>query len=357
MKRVTKALACVLLASAGLAQQQSGPLLRRQRLEGIEVTLSLAKRDAIRKPVPWPPGDFSLAVENTAAGKTTIQELLLARHVQPDVEAFSLVYALNPYVTDLEKLIEASEIRLPRIVAVDPLRAMLDGDTIVLVTVDMEAKDAFAQNVKTLIAATDELRQKGDAAFANAEIRKAIEPVIDLTADRLGKIATRVRQRSGRPLPADILGYLGSEAELLRQTITDATASKTPIGKKQQELIGEISEDVEVAATTFSVTAAGEAPDRWPKARVTAHTLKDSKEAGGYRIYFVPKPLLKNEARFQSFNGLSSPAAGFVGEGQFCFWGAQDPWKKPLTNIHCTKIRIGQTDPIHLTVLTNGGSR
>lgn len=84
------------------------------QLEGLTITITIERRSPRIEKADWPDESVSLVAESVPVSGKTIHELLKSAHIFPDVEAFAVVYALNPEMPELREL-NISQIRIPKI--------------------------------------------------------------------------------------------------------------------------------------------------------------------------------------------------------------------------------------------------
>jgi hypothetical protein len=317
------------------------------QLEGLEVTMSLVKRTPIAQDKPWPSESIVLGSDSfTVAGKT-IQELLRTNHIAPDVEAFTVVYQLNPSVTTLSDL-NLSQIRLPIVRGGPELVTLFGAGYIVALTVDSTTKAAFSQNVERLNGFVQDSSRLSAARFEDPSKASAAVVSLRLISDRLNRINERVVQRYGRAIPSEVLRQLNGDARHLG----DVLVSQQQIGPDGYAFIEAVRKDVEVKAQPFVEAAAGEAPSRWPEVSVKVTTVRGNHEISGLRILYVPEALSRYRDEFRSFGALTSPTKQVLPEADYCFWAIHDLDKneKPISKTLCREIRKEQDNEVQLTV-------
>ena len=106
------ALPILLFLNHGSAR--SAEKYRQVQLEGLAVTMSLEKHTEGIEIVDFPDETVQLTSQSVPVNGKTIHELLLDARIFPDVEAFTLVYSLNPETQDLRNLALA-RIRIPKV--------------------------------------------------------------------------------------------------------------------------------------------------------------------------------------------------------------------------------------------------
>jgi hypothetical protein len=317
-------------------------------LEGARVTMSLAPRTAVKDEVAWPNEPIVLSVRSVPVKGRTIQELLRSNHISPDVEAYGLVYRLNRDLTNLNDL-PVSEIRLPTVQGGRELERMLSNGYIIIVTVDVNAKQSFTQSVERLSTLIQDPSRLAASRFAHGEKATASIQSVNLVSDRLNRIGERVTQRYGPVIPAEALRQLDGETRHLN----DILSANKKIGSSEYAFIDKVRKDVELKSRPFVEAAAGEAPSRWPEVIVKVTTMKAGHEVPGLRILYVPEALRKYPAEFRSFGNLSSPSKESLPEADYCFWAIRDldQRQRALSEVRCREVRTEQVSVVQLTVV------
>lgn len=329
----------IFLADYAPAQQE-----QQVQLEGLPVTLSLVKRTPTQTRMDWPKEQISLTAESVAVGDMTIHELLKAAHIFPDVEAFTMVYVLNPEIEELRE-IKVPRIRIPKVTGGPQLAAAFTDGFVVLLTVDKEKKERFNTNVKRL-AELVEISKTKPETFPVVPTPDSVINSLSATSAILVGINQRLTQRFGRPISTEGLGQLNAQVELLNEILT-----KSKIGSCDAEKILAIEKDVKLKGRAFSEVAAGDAPDAPPDVLVTVKTLRAGNPVPNLRIYYVAEALKDNESEVHPFGVLSSPANKKLPEADYCFWASVDPQRSPVTNVLCLEIRRTALPEVQLTVL------
>jgi hypothetical protein len=317
------------------------------KLEGLDVTMTLVRRVAIREEGTWPNEQIALTVTSVAVNGKTIQELLRNNRIFPDVEAYGVVYRLNPDLATLNDL-SVAEIRLPTVHGGQELERMFSNGYIVLLTLDVNVKQSFSKSVKRLNVLVQDPSHLDGGRFANSSTTVDSIQSVKLIADRLNRINERVTQRYGRAIPAEVLRQLDGESRHLN----DILSSKDKIGTMELGFIQIFQKDVDLKSRPFVEAAAGEAPARWPEAIVKVTTLRARHEVPGLRILYVPEALQHYPEEFRSFGKLSSPSNETLPEADYCFWAIRDLEKKQtaISDVRCREVRTEKDNEVQLTV-------
>ena len=340
-----------LLLIAGVTRVQDVPAEkhRETEFEGLKITMSLEKRSTPVEKADWPDEPVGLNAQSVLVNGKTIHELLREAHIFPDVEAFAVVYILNPEVSELRQL-KVSNIRIPKVVGGTKLDAAFTRGFLVFLTVDKEKKAQFNDSVQKLRKLAQDVAKFGPNQFQDASARDAVLDSLNSTTTILGGINQRIAQRFGRPITTEVLSQLNAETESLDRLLTSKVASKSRIDKSDQDKILAIQKDVRLKGRAFAEVAAGEAPDRYPEVKVIVKTLRDGNPVPNLRIYYVPEALKNEDSEAHPFGVLTYPPHKELPEADYCFWAAKDPDRTPITNQLCLEIRRNQFE-VQLTVI------
>jgi len=312
--------------------------------------MTLKKRTPIAQLAAWPAEPIALTVESVSPRGKTIHELLADNHIFPDVEAFSVVYALNPQLKRLTDL-NVSQIRIPLVQGGPNLAGAFESGFTIFLTLDKDLKDRFGAQVQELTRLTQAVSTFRPERFASPAAKQSVVTSLQGISDALRRINDRLVQRFGRPIPTEALSQLNAEVLLLNGVLASKAASETRINKNEQAQISAVERDIAVKKSAYTEVAAGGAPERWPEVKVTVKTLRGTSEVPSLRIYYVPEALKGQDSETHSFGVLSSPSSQSLPEADYCFWAARDPGKTAVTNEQCLEIRTNKQGEVQLTVI------
>jgi len=348
MLRLAASFMAVLLV---MNQDLTAAKVRRVQVESIAIDATLIKNGETSAAVDWPADAFTIVVEPSPVDGKSVEELLAARHIVPDVEAIDIVYRLNPSVNSLADLDNVSTMRLPRIATEGPtLSKLLAADHAATLTVDRELKQQFVARVDDLGRVVDRYAHSEKAQPSERASRDAVAADVALIQDRLSKIAGRVRRRHGRPMTPEVITQLTGDAQIASTILADAVNSGSPINDDRRDKLLKIAGDVQVKSGTFSETAAGEAPARWPEVDVSVRTFKGAAETSSLKVYYVPEALQSDQTFFRRFDRLTSPTIQSLPEADYCFWAVAGTSTSRVTDIQCSEVRTNRRAEIHLVI-------
>lgn len=340
----------LLFALAAGSRGAPAETYRLVQLEALPITISLEKRMPSEK-AEWPSETVLLTAQSVAVNKSTIHELLRANHIFPDVEAFSVVYALNPGIKKLDEL-TVQQIRVPRIQSEATLQPFFARGFWVFLTIYKEKKDSFSSNVKQFRGLAANILGFPVDRFPDKASRTATLNSLTSTLGLLNGMNKRVVQRFGPPITKGALDQLNGDVELLNDLLGRKALSRERIDKTEQELMLAVEKDVRIKGRMFQETAGSRAPDAWDLVTVTVQALSQGQEVSGLRIYFVPEAQKRRRDKWQPFGGLT-PTNEKLEEADYYFWATRDsdPTHAPITNELLKEIRKDKGSQIQLTVI------
>jgi hypothetical protein len=347
---LTLALVSLLVLTIFLpAQGQSFNKVKQAQLEGLNITMTLKKTPASQE-VNWPTEPITLTAQSIAVNGKLINQLLMDNYISPDMEAFSVVYALNPQIQKLSNL-NVLQIRIPVVKGGRNLTAIFRRGFRVFLTVDKELKDRFIANVRGLSRLNQTVSTFGDEKFQNLEVKQSVIISLQNISDVLSHINDRLIQRFGRPIPTEALNQLNAEVELLNKSLSGKGLPGARISKEEQNQIATIEKDIAIKKRAYIETASFGPPDRWPEVTVIVKTIRGGREVPSLRIYYVPEALKGQDSEIRSFGILSSPSNQSLPEADYCFWAAKDPDKTAVTIEQCIEVRTNRQAEVQLTVI------
>jgi hypothetical protein len=324
--------------------------VKQAQLEGLNVTMTLKKRTPAPQQADWPAEPITLTVQSVPVDGKTVHELLRDNHIFPDVEAFSVVYALNPQIQRLNDLC-VTQLRIPVVQGGAKLAAAFGDGFMVFLTIDKDLKDQFGSNVKQLTQLTQTVSTFGVEKFQSQADRQSAVTSLQSISDTLNRINDRLVQRFGRPISTEALSQLNAETTLLNRMLSSKASPGALITKAEQDQIAAVEKDITIKKRAYTEVAAGGAPERWPDVHVTVKTLREGREVPGVRIYYAPEALKGQDTEIQPFGALSSPTNKTLPTAYYCFWGAKDPSKTAVTNEVCIDMGINKQEEVQLTII------
>lgn len=355
MKNITALVLLAFLLAIPVTAQKGNAVEydKEVQLENLNISLNLVKsfpNGNIIK-ICWPEEVVSISSKTVSVDGKTVNELLRKNNILPDIEAFGVVYALNPDIKKLSQL-EVTQIKVPSIQRGETLKQLFADGFQVLLTSDKGLKKQFSDEVTRLNRFAKPVSSLEANKFFDSGAKAQMQNEFNSISSILRGINTRIVQRAGRHIPTEVLEQLVVELQSLNSNIGSAFSSKSGISRVELDQTMAVKKDLEIKVKAFTETAAGTAPDRWPEMEVMVRTLRQGQEIPNLRIYYVSEANKEKPEKARSFGILSSPSIRRLPEADYCFWAAIDPNRIAVSNIQCEKIRVSQgTIEVQLTIL------
>jgi hypothetical protein len=299
----------------------------------------------------WPEEAVSISTKTVSIGGNTINELLRTHNILPDIEAFGIVYSLNPEIKKLSQL-EVAQIRLPTIQGGETLKQLFGDGFQVLLTSDKGLKKQFSEEVARLLGLHGQFKSLESNKFFDSDTKARILNELGSALSILRGINIRIVQRAGRPIPKEVLEQLTDEIQSLNSSLSHALSFEQRVGKAELAQTTAVKKDLDIKVKAFTETADGPTPARWPGAVVTVRTFKEGKEIRDLRVYYVAEANCEKIEKARPFGKLSSPTDLWLPDADYCLWAARDPDRSPVSNkpLHIVRQSQGAAE-VHLTIL------
>lgn len=297
------------LASAAM-QPWAAPI--ETSIAGRPVSISLVQA-ADLSPAPWPDDTSQLTTEKvTAQSNANIYDLLTANGIEPDVEAFTVVYDLNPSLRLINPLQSGIRLELPKINAGEKLQDKLRHGYLVMLTVDPGLRQALAMSASDLQDLSARFADLPDERFASLSTKELMSSNIKALAIWFTHVQRAFLQRTGPPLRRQTLVGLRDEASALNSILKAIVSGQENVTADEQQQVNAIHEDVSIQIKKYDNVMAGEPPasDGQYKVVVTIHG-KDAQLIQGLQVYWTYEGLFRKPPK----EPLSSRPVDGVGSG------------------------------------------
>lgn len=286
------------------------------------------------------PSSIKLKAESvTFRTNDSISELLEASGIEPDVNALSLVYDLNPTIDNLQSVTPNTSILLPRI----------EGD----IYTQMAMTKGYRLSIKRELSAIHLVKSK------EVEIKKVFDSVASLDQTRFhdpndqaaisrildrAQKALRILGSNRFALSQKVLRQSAVEAEGISAMMVNAIGSEKTIDGSLLEAIE--TNTVALEARTDDLSSGGSA-----QIRVEVQTVR---EKGGapvrdLRVFYAPELDLSS---FDKYRNPSTPTTEALPiGGRFTFWaGEGDDGINRLSDTVTITVHSKNNDPVKLQV-------
>ncbi len=295
---------------------QSGPVLE---FAGRSVQLSLERIDD-RTSTPWPGGDVRLTTKPVMlTAESSIGAELAAAGIEPNGDAYSLVYDLNPKLQPSTNA--TGHIVIPVIQAPPMISATLGKEYLVVLTLDPQIRDELIQTAGQIQAlATPSPRE-------NPQVRMSIE---DLTR-WYSAIRTAAQRHRDPALTLETRLQLRDEASALVPLLAKAAQDGPRLSKADADQIAAIHSDVQREIRRYDDVMSGQIPDpdlmRCCTIRVTI-VGATSEQLQRVRVYYTLNGLFHHPPpaplRIKPFPELGSGSSDLLQAKIYRIWVAPD---------------------------------
>lgn len=292
---------------------------------GLDLEASLVDPSGAAAPAP------PLVTATVTAAGEPIDELLRDRRIRPDGDALALVYLLNPGLTGVDPLPSGKPLVLPTVPATEVAR--LAPGALVAVSLAPKVKREILGSDFSLGPIVERVNLLPAARFAGADAKEEVVGALDEIRGFLDLLNTGIT--GGRlPLHPEVLQQSLAEARLVKGLLESFVKAGKPLGDSERETIVQISEDMNLKASSFDeMRRGGDRPRRWRDARVVIRLKgkEDGAPVSGLRVYYVPRALAGRREEVRHFDGMGSELAAQLPEASYLVWAGTAGNPKPLS--------------------------
>lgn len=274
----------------------------------------------------------------TIPAGSRINDLLRARSIEPDGDALSAVYLLNPDVRDVNQLKAGARLVIPSIPSGER-----PEDALVRLSLVPETKEELEQ----VTASIEKLVPRVSEPPAE---RKEVSEAISTISGYLEELTTLVEERE-LPLSPEMLVQSLASARLVREILDKSPEARWSAANRQAVI--RISEDMALKARNFDeVRGPGKSPMRWRDVRVVVSVvqLPGQKPVSDLRVFYAPEALVEKSSAAQPFPGFSPQVAKRLIEADYVFWAASPGSSRPVTEQLKQKVRRTEGGEIKLQI-------
>jgi hypothetical protein len=296
-------------------------------IAGRSVSASLVKADDL-SPAPWPDDASQLTTETVAAqANANIYDLLVANGIEPDVEAFTVVYDLNPSLLHIDPL-PSGDLVLPKITGGDKFQDKLRHGYLVMLTVDSDLRQGLASSVSELQDLSGRFASLPSDRFSSPSIRGEMLSNIKALTGWFGYIQKTFLQRTGPPLRRQTLVGMRDETLALNSLLNAIVGGQQKVTAADQEQVNAIYKDIQVQIKKYDNVMTGEPPvsDGQYKVVVTIHG-GDAQLIQGLQIYWAYQGLFrkppKEPVSSHPFDGVGSGSSASLTIADYVIWAGR----------------------------------
>jgi hypothetical protein len=333
-------------------------LLRGSALAKDGPTTELADRIVVltlirvenRAPVRWPSGNSQLSTESVVVGpQTDIPGQLVSNGINPDSRAYSLVYDLNPGVSDLNTLRSGTRLILPSIKPSIELQQQLGHGYLVALSIDPQMYDTLASSIGRITALHDRFGTLPASRFATTNDQAMVVKQIDDITMWFAVIRRTNEQRKGPPTSRATLNDLNAEAQALISLLKPVVGGTNKLSSADTEQIAAIHHDLEEEIKRYDEVMSGSTPgaDLAPCCILQVTILGgDEAKLKTLRVYyslfgrFHDPPRPRNSPEPEAFPRLGSGNSDPLPPKTFKVWVAPDGKPDDFLTQGATKVTI-----------------
>jgi hypothetical protein len=332
----------------------SAPFSAQQaNLAGRSVGMTLIKADDL-SPLAWPATQIELkTVSATSTADQNVYMMLQANGIAPDSQAFTVVYDLNPSVTDLDSLPPNSVLQLPVVTGGEQLKSLLRNGDLVRLTVDPEIRQQISQLAQSLQGFAPSVSQLSSDAQTQTELK-------DLIA-WYGQVDKRFRRRTDPPLRHETLLEMRDEADVLEKILAKAHQQQRQLTDNEKGQINAIHDDMKIEIDQYGETLAGNTPKAQSSYSVTVNIKgADPKSLENLRVYYTFNGLFRPlpaqpQIPFYGFRNTGSGQSDNLLRKNYEIWAARDgDANHPVTPPYLLRIDDTAVSPLSVDLSLTG---
>lgn len=356
MKLHLKAMICLLfvisVSSASLGWGTPG----ETKIAGRQVNVDLVEADDLTS-VPWPDDHVGLITETlTTEANANIYDLLTANGILPDVEAFTVIYDLNPWLKQIDPLPSGVSLVLPKVTAGDKLQRKLKDGYLVMLTVDRTLREELATNISDLQNLSGRFISLSSERFTNPLAKKVMTDNVKAVTVWLTYSQKTFLQRTGPSLRRQTLLGLDDEALAINSILAAILGANEKVTLADQEQINAVYRDIQVQMKKYDNIMAGEpqVSDGLYKVVVTIRG-GSAKLVEELQVYYAWEGLFrkppKEPLKSQPFDGVGSGSTTNLTIADYVIWAGKPghPFP-PLTDQKPISIGATGGNPRNVTL-------
>ena len=323
-------------------------------IAGRSVSVDLVKADDL-SPAPWPEGDFELTTQTvTTAANSSIYDLLTADGIEPDVEAFAVVYDLNPSLKVVDPLASGVSLVLPKAHGGDQLQDKLRHGYLVRLTVDRTLREELERSAADLQDLSARFTGLAPERFSNPPAKQAMTAEVKALAGWLAYANKAFLQRTGPPLRRQSLLGMRDEALALNSILASILSGQQIVSADDQKQVDAIYRDIQIEVKKYDNIMAGEpqSNDEERQVIITIHG-GDANLIQSLQVYYTWEALYreppKEPLKSYPFDQVGSGVSASLTLQDFVVWAAKPghPFP-PFTDHKPVAVRSTEDNPRHI---------
>lgn len=303
---------------------------QKSKLAGRTIAMAMIRSDDL-SPRAWPTGVIALGTQSvTVKSGDSIFSLLESNNIQPDSEAYTLVYDLNPTLDKLDPLIPGHSLLLPSVSGGSDFRQLISRGHLVMLTVDPELKFQLRDHAAALVDLSGRFARLESRRFADPLKRQETIKFVKNLTYWFNHMGETYAQHRGKPLRRVTLLQTTIEAETVRLILEQAVAQNGKLSEADQAQISAIHKDVEETIKRWDETMGGRLPLGESQFRVVVNIRgNDPRRIEKLRVYYVVEGLFRDPptnppVRSTNFSGLGSGSSAVLPIKDYKVWASED---------------------------------
>jgi hypothetical protein len=338
------------------------------QLAGRTVRLGLIKT-ADRSSVKWPTGETQIVTETITVGSdTNVTSRLSSNGIFPDSGAYSIIYDLNPSITNLGSISPGTRVVLPKVSPSQEMRQELAGAAhFIILLPDPELHQKLADSIALLDQLKPQFQNLQATRFSVSGKQKSLLNDVEDAIAWFDHIRLQSQQRKGPPTSKETLVTLGDEAAALAALLQRDINGSGQISQDDERQVTAIHKDLEREIRRYDDVMSGDVPS----SDIPLCCLIDvqihgasSKELENVRIYFTKDGLFHSPPpspmQVRAFPNLGNGRSDKVKPMDYRVWVAPDgrPDEFLTEGALLVQIYSGDTEKkIELHLKTSGSAK
>ena len=287
-----------------------------------------------------------------------IEELLRSQRIRPGGDALALVYLLNPGLARVDPLPVGTSLVLPAVPAAEAAR--MPAGVLVGVSLAPKIKRDILASDFSLGPIVERVNLLPAGRFAGPDEKEEVIGALDEIRGFLELLNTGIT--GGKlPLHPEVLRQSWVEARIVKAILEAFVKSGKTLDSKDRETIVQISEDMNLKASSFDeMRGGGDRPRRWRDARVVVRVKgkDDGAPVSGLRVYYMPRALAGRAEEVQQAPAPDGTVALQLPEASYLVWAGKVGDPKPLSpqaRVDVRRQNGGREVVVDLPVPRGGG--
>jgi hypothetical protein len=350
-RRTTRAIQLLaLLTAAAVTAFAAGDTA----IAGRSVAATLVRADDLSAQ-SWPDASFRLITSTVKVpANETIYDLLTANGVEPDVEAFTLVYDLNLALKRVDPLPAGDDFVLPQVAGSDQLRQKLHQGYLVMLTVDPVIREELGKSAVEIADLSARIAQIPVERFPDPLSKETATKQVRALAGWFAYTQRSFSQRTGPALRRQTLLGMHDEAEALSSLLASLLAGQGALTLEDLNQLGSIYKDMQSLIKKYDNIMAGEPQRGDDQYEVIVNVQgKDAQLIKTLQVYYTLEGLYRKPPReplkSYPFDQLGSGVSAKLSLQDYVIWAAKPGRPFPsFTEPHPVSIQAAQASPRYL---------